>query len=235
MRKQDVSDRGNGLSGFLYRHFIDSVPGRGLPDSSSEGSESRAPDVSPAPGWIFEQAYAKVTPRTVRRFPLLYPGLAAAGFLAAAAFHFLAVQHTWDGFRPVIGQTLKTTPSETRVITMLAGFSRDGHIQIQPDSRLSHDGGRHYELHDGAAEVHLQNNSRPVRMRAYGIELNAQDAVFTVAAEEDNKPDVPVTVKVTSGTVHCCLPGENFPVVQGEKITLVKRGGETAVLAYETE
>ncbi|HNJ33221.1 MAG: hypothetical protein K1X70_12085 [Leptospirales bacterium] len=235
MRKESVKDDGS-LSQVLHRRFIDSIPGRATPSLNRNSTqETSTPDLPAAPNWIFEQAFARATSPRTRANHTFYPGLAAASLLlAAAGFHFSQINHSWNGFRPM-GQETVRTGSEASEITLLSGFSTRGRIHLKQDTELSRHGSGHYELHQGQAEVHVHPQGSTVTLWANGIELASQDGVFTIVTGGEENPQGSVTLTVSRGSVECCQNGENFPILPGEKITLVKRDADAQVLAYESE
>ncbi|MCE9597219.1 MAG: hypothetical protein K8S54_04555 [Spirochaetia bacterium] len=202
----------------------------------------RIADIPAAPRNIFERAYnLAMIPEPTRRFGILR--FAAASvlilFVALAGFHMAGSGHAWSGWNLIsAGEVVKADGSDRR-INVYQGFSKTREIQLAAGGVVERGAG-HWDLKSGEATFVVKPDSAetPFHVRAGGLDLLVENrAHYTVSgqASESSTVHAPVTVAVSQGTVHCCAPGQPFPILEGEKITLVKRDGNSVILAYETE
>lgn len=205
---------------------------------------ARIGEIPPAPQHIFDRAYNLATTQEPPR-SWVVPTLrfaAAFAFIAGTAvfgFHTAGSGHAWSDWNLISAGEVVSAGEANRRINVYQGFSKVREIQLAPGGVVQR-GSSHWDFKSGEATFYVKPGSKEktFHVRAGGMDLLVDErAHYTVSGElsNDSASHAPVTVAVTQGTVHCCAPGQPFPILEGEKITLVKRDGRSVILAYESE
>jgi len=219
--------------------------GLARPGSISQyDTASSIPEIPQAPQEIFDRAFrqAQLAEIAPTRWPILSIRLASAAVMlmtiGAAIFHSIGSNHVWSGWDKIDAGDLVEATESDRKIDLYHGLEKTREIHLARGSAMQKQTNQ-WELKSGRATVVVNQLSpdRPFRVRAGGLDLVVRDrAEYTVSGPTSGvEGAVPVTVTVRKGTVHCCEADQGFPISAGEKITLVRRGGESVILAYESE
>lgn len=206
-------------------------------------NRDRIEDIPAAPQHLFDRAYNIATSAESPANALMPTArIVAVSVLvigtAIFGFHTTGSKHAWSGWNLISAGEIVSADGANRKINVYQGLSKVREIQLAPGGVVQH-GDSHWDLKSGEATFHVKpvRTGRPFHVRAGGLDFLVEErAHYTVSGQHtEDATHAPVTVEVAQGTVHCCTSNQPFPILEGEKITLVKRDGRSVILAYESE